>query len=72
MHYVDEMVTVPEDAIRRTMKFIWERLKIVVEPTGTLATAALLEKVVSAPGKRVGIIISGGNVDLQQIEKLLG
>ncbi|PSB01134.1 threo-3-hydroxy-L-aspartate ammonia-lyase [Merismopedia glauca] len=67
LQYVDEMVTVSETAIRQTMLFLWERLKIVVEPTGTLATAALLEKKISTPGKRIGVIISGGNVDLSQL-----
>ena len=66
LHYVDEMVTVSEDAIRRTMIFIWSCLKIVVEPTGTLAAAALLENVITAPNQRIGIVISGGNVDLKQ------
>ncbi len=64
LKYVDEMVTVSEEAIIRTMLFLWERLKIVVEPTGVLAAAALLEGVVKAPGARVGVVISGGNVDL--------
>jgi threonine dehydratase len=67
LHYVDDMVTVSEDAIRRTMFFLWERMKIVVEPTGVLAAAALLEGIVKAPSARIGIIISGGNVDLQQV-----
>ncbi len=71
LHYVDEMVTVSEESISRTMKFLWERLKIVVEPTGTLAAASLLEGVVATPGKRVGVIISGGNVDLEKLDKLL-
>lgn len=69
LKYVDDMVTVSEDAIKRTMYFLWERMKIVVEPTGVLAAAALLEGVVAAPGAKVGIIISGGNVDLQQAGK---
>jgi threonine dehydratase len=71
LHYVDEMVTVSEAAIRRTMKFLWERLKIVVEPTGVLAAAALLEGMAIAPKSRLGIVISGGNVDLQRIDNLL-
>lgn len=66
LQYVDDMVTVSEEAISRTMFFLWERMKIVVEPTGVLAAAALLEDVFTAPGKRVGVIISGGNVDLMQ------
>jgi threo-3-hydroxy-L-aspartate ammonia-lyase len=71
LHYVDEMVTVSEDDIRRTMKFLWSRLKVVVEPTGTLAAAALLEGAVTTHGKRVGVIISGGNVDLKQFSTYL-
>ncbi len=69
LRYVDDMVTVSEQAILRTMFFLWERLKIVVEPTGVLAAAALLEGVVTAPQAKIGIIISGGNVDLTQIGK---
>ena len=70
LHYVDDMVTVSEEAIRRTMFFLWERMKIVVEPTGVLAAAALLEGVVKAPDALVGVIISGGNVDLRQVGQL--
>ncbi|MBD2775152.1 threo-3-hydroxy-L-aspartate ammonia-lyase [Iningainema tapete] len=70
LNYVDDMVTVSEEAIVRTMFFLWERLKIVVEPTGVLAAAALLEGVVKAPQARIGVIISGGNVDLKQAGKL--
>ncbi|MBD2337826.1 threo-3-hydroxy-L-aspartate ammonia-lyase [Calothrix sp. FACHB-156] len=72
LDYVDDMVTVSESAIISTMLFIWERLKIVVEPTGVLAAAALLESVVKAPGAKIGVIISGGNVDLGQIGRLMG
>lgn len=70
LHYVDDMVTVSDEAISRTMFFLWERLKIVVEPTGALAAAALLEKVVTGKNSHIGIIISGGNVDLKEISKL--
>ena len=70
LDYVEDMVTVSEAAICRTMFFLWERLKIVVEPTGVLAAAALLEGIVTAPGARVGVIVSGGNVDLKQVSKL--
>ncbi|HCF27643.1 MAG TPA: threo-3-hydroxy-L-aspartate ammonia-lyase [Cyanobacteria bacterium UBA11049] len=70
LEYVDDMVTVSEEAIRRTMFFLWERMKIVVEPTGVLAAAALLEGVVKAPDARIGVIISGGNVDLRQVGQL--
>ncbi|MEP0859055.1 threo-3-hydroxy-L-aspartate ammonia-lyase [Trichocoleus sp. DQ-U1] len=70
LHYVDDMVTVSEEAIRTTMFFLWERLKIVVEPTGALAAAALLSGVVKEPGARIGVMITGGNVDIRQICKL--
>ncbi len=71
LHYVDDMVAVSEEAILRTMFFLWERLKIVVEPTGVLAATALLEGVVTMPDARIGVIISGGNVDLKQVSQLL-
>ena len=70
LHYVDDMVTVSEEAILRTMFFLWSRLKIVVEPTGVLAAAALLEGIVTASEAKIGVIISGGNVDLAQTGKL--
>jgi len=66
LHYVDDMVTVSDEALIRAMRFLWERMKIVVEPTGALAAAALFEGVVDPSGGRVGTIISGGNVDLAQ------
>lgn len=71
LHYVDEMVTVSESAISRTLLYLWERLKIVVEPTGTLAAAAILEEVIKAENARIGVIISGGNIDFQQLPKLM-
>lgn len=71
LHYVDDMVSVSEEAILSTMFFLWERLKIVVEPTGVLAAAALLESVVSLPNARIGVVISGGNVDLKQVSQFL-
>ena len=64
--HVDDMVTVSDAQIIRAMRVLWERMKLVVEPTGALATAALLEGVVAARGQRVGVVISGGNVDLVQ------
>ena len=67
LNYVDEMLTVSEESIIRTMHFIWSRLKLVVEPTGTLGTAALLAGNVDNSYKRIGIIISGGNVDIQKL-----
>lgn len=64
LRYVDDMLTVTDDELLRAMFFLWERMKIVVEPTGALAGAALLEGKVEAKGLRVGVVISGGNVDL--------
>ena len=61
---VREIVTVSDAQLLRTMRFFAERMKMVVEPTGCLAAAALLEGVVPARGQRVGVIVSGGNVDL--------
>ena len=64
LRHVDAMVTVSEEAIRRTMYFLWERMKLVVEPTGALAAAALLSGTVPGERRRIGVTISGGNADL--------
>jgi threonine dehydratase len=53
------------------MRFFAERMKIVVEPTGCLAAAALLEGVLELRGRRVGVIVSGGNVDLPRYAAML-
>ncbi len=66
MELVDDMVTVSDEALIRAMRWVIERMKIVVEPTAVLGLAALLEEVVTAPGRRVGVVLSGGNVDLGQ------
>ncbi len=65
MRYVDDMLTVTDAELLKWMFFLWERMKIVVEPTGVLAATALLEKKLDAKGKRVGVVLSGGNVDLK-------
>jgi threonine dehydratase len=65
MRYVDDMVTVNDTELARTMFWIWERMKLVVEPTGALAATALLQQKVKAKGLKVGVILSGGNVDLR-------
>ena len=70
LEYADDMVTVSESAIREAMFFLWERMKIVVEPTGALAAAALLDGVVPGDGRRIGALISGGNVDLKRASEL--
>ena len=65
--YVHDMVTVEDDALLRWMFFIWERMKLLVEPTGALAAAAVLERTVHVRGKRVGVILSGGNADVSAL-----
>lgn len=67
----DDLVLVSETDIIRTMRFIWERMKIVIEPSSAVAVAPLLNGSVEVKGKRVGVIISGGNVDLTQFFELL-
>ncbi len=69
---VSDMTSVPDEALAPTMRFFFERMKLVVEPTGCLAAAALFEGVVkAAAGARVGVIISGGNVDPERFAELI-
>jgi threonine dehydratase len=68
VEHVSAIVTVGDAALLRTMFFVWERLKLVVEPTGALAAAALLNRRIDARGRRVGVILSGGNVDFSQVD----
>jgi threonine dehydratase len=62
-----DMVTVSEEAIVSATLFLWNRVKLVVEPTGALGAAALFERAVESHGRRVGVIISGGNVDFEAV-----
>ena len=62
--HVDGFLTVTDDELLRSMFFLWERMKLVVESTGALAASALLERKLDAKGLRVGVVLSGGNVDL--------
>ncbi|HUX11514.1 MAG TPA: pyridoxal-phosphate dependent enzyme, partial [Spirochaetia bacterium] len=64
---VEQIVTVSEESIVEAMKLIWERAKIVVEPSGAVPVAALIDGKFAAHGARVGVIISGGNVDLDRL-----
>jgi threonine dehydratase len=64
---VDEICRVSEDEIVRSMLMLWERLKIVVEPSGAVAAAPALWRKIAAPGKKIGIILSGGNLDLRNL-----
>lgn len=65
------VLTVSDAQLVTTMRFMAERLKMVVEPTGCLAAAALLEGAIDLRGQRVGVIINGGNVDLARYAALL-
>ena len=68
---VTDILTVSDTMLVDTMRFLMERLKIVAEPTGCLAAAAALNGVVPVKGKRIGIVLSGGNVDSRVVAKLL-
>ena len=65
--YVDDIVTVTDENIVAAMRAIWETLKIVVEPSAAVAYAAILERKVDCASKRVGLILTGGNVDLDAL-----
>jgi len=69
---VDDILAVTEKQILEAMKFLWERMKLVVEPSGAVPLAGLLYGGLKVKEKRVGLIISGGNVDLTTFFKLLG
>ena len=64
---VADIVTVSEEAIIQAMRTIWERMKIIVEPSSAVPLGAVLSKKFDVSGKRVGIILSGGNVDLSKL-----
>lgn len=64
---VEQIVTVSEEAIVAAMRHIWERMKIVIEPSAAVVPGALLEKKLDLSGQRVGVILSGGNVDLDRL-----
>lgn len=68
--HVDDMQTVSEDAIKEAVRFLFYRMKLVIEPSGALGVAALLSGAVAAQG-RVGVIISGGNIDGPTMAALL-
>ena len=69
---VDSVALVSDDEIRAAMTFAFERLKIVLEPSGASALAALLSGRVKALPERVGVVLSGGNVGLDRWLELLG
>jgi threonine dehydratase len=69
LRYVHDMVTVSDAELVRATLFIWERMKIIVEPTGALGAAGLFERKLPVAGKRAGVILSGGNVDFKLMAK---
>jgi len=71
LEHVHDIVTVTDAQLVDAMRFLWERMKLIVEPTGALAAAAVLDQPDIVRGKRVGIILSGGNADLSAVSKLL-
>ena len=72
LEHVQDIVTVTDAQIVEAMRFLWERMKLVVEPTGALATAAVMAPGAPVRGRRVGVILSGGNVDLKAVSQLFG
>lgn len=69
--YVEEILLVSEAQVVETLAFMLLRLKILVEPTGAVAAAAVLQKMIGPPGSKVGVIISGGNMDGELLAKIL-
>ncbi|MBD3405325.1 MAG: pyridoxal-phosphate dependent enzyme [Candidatus Lokiarchaeota archaeon] len=64
LNFVDDIITVSEKEILEAMRFLWERMKLVVEPSGAVPIAALVKQKKQLDGQKIGVIISGGNVDL--------
>jgi len=63
---VDSIVLVSEEEIVRAMRFVWERMKLIIEPSSAVAVAPLLSGAIGGNGERIGVILSGGNVDLDR------
>lgn len=64
---VNQIITVSEAAIITAMKFIWERVKIIIEPSAAVGIGLIMEHKIDLAGKRIGVILSGGNVDLERL-----
>jgi threonine dehydratase len=71
LRHVHDIITVSDAQIVEALGFLWERMKLVVEPTGALATAGVLHAPFEVRGRRIGIILSGGNADLKAVAALL-
>jgi threonine dehydratase len=69
---ISEVVTVSDSEIVRAMRFLFERLKVVAEPSGASALAALLSGAIDARGLRVGVTLSGGNIDVERFCSVMG
>ena len=65
--YVDDIVTVSEEAIVAAMRTIWEIMKIIIEPSAAVPYAAIIENKTDVRGKRAALILTGGNVDLDAL-----
>lgn len=65
--YCDDIITVNEEEIIQAMRLIWERMKIIIEPSSAVPLAALLSGKIELRGKKAGIILSGGNVELDKL-----
>ena len=68
--YVSNILTVTETEIIDALKYLWTRLKLVVEPSSAVPLAAILSGKITPKNQRIGVILSGGNVDLAQISSL--
>jgi len=70
LELVHDMATVSDEELLEAMVHLWERMKIVVEPTGALGAAGLFRRGFDVAGRRVGVLVSGGNVDLDVLKRL--
>jgi threonine dehydratase len=68
---VNDIVLVSEREILDAMRFLWERMKLVVEPSGAVSLAAILTGHIPVKGKKIGVIVSGGNIDIEGFFTLL-
>lgn len=68
---VEKIITVSEQEILNAMRFLWERMKLVVEPSGACSLAGIMSEKISVENKKVGVIISGGNIDITSFFELL-
>ncbi len=65
--HIEDIVTVSEESVVRDMKTVWERMKIIIEPSCAVPVSAIIDNKISVEGKKVGVIITGGNIDLENL-----